>query len=83
MTSITIELDPEISRKLAELADGARRSASNLAADAVAFYVETELDVRAAILEGLDDLAAGHVVPHAEAMAEVDNLLAEIERRTV
>ena len=80
-TTMTIRLDPEVKEKLGRLADGTRRSRSYLAAEAVAGYVERELEIIEGIQRGLSDLAADRVVPHEEAMAEVDAVVKSARAR--
>ncbi|TPK58035.1 ribbon-helix-helix protein, CopG family [Mesorhizobium sp. B2-3-3] len=70
-TTMTIRVTPEIKEKLGRLATNTRRSKSYLAAEAVSAYVERELSIVDGIKRGMADVAAGRVVPHDEAMAEL------------
>ena len=70
-TTMTIRISPETKEKLGRIAADTRRSKSFLAAEALAVYVERELEIIEGIKHGLADVKAGHVVPHDEAMAEV------------
>jgi len=83
MTSatMTIRLPTEVRDKLGRLAQGTRRSRSFLAAEAVAAYVERELAIVEGIEQGLADVAAGRVTPHAEVMAELHAIIDEAERK--
>lgn len=74
-TTMTIRVSPEVKEKLDRLASGTQRSRSFLAAEAVASYVDRELEIVAGIHRGLDDMEMGHVVPHDEAMAEIDAVI--------
>ncbi len=56
--------------KLDRLAQGTQRSNSFLAARAIEAYVDRELEIVEGILRGIEDVKAGRVVPHEEAMAE-------------
>ncbi len=69
--TMTIRLDVEVKEKLGRLAEGTRRSRSDLA-EAVAAYVDRELQIIDGIRRGLADVEAGRVVPHKEAMARLE-----------
>lgn len=75
-TTMTIRLSSEMKNKLGRLADGTKRSKSYLAAEAIAAYVERELDIIDGLQRGLADVAAGRVVPHDLAMAELADAIA-------
>ncbi|WP_454289669.1 CopG family ribbon-helix-helix protein [Rhizobium arsenicireducens] len=70
-TTMTIRVSPETKTKLERIAADTRRSKSFLAAEAVSAYVERELEIIDGIKRGMADAAAGQVVPHDEAMAEI------------
>ena len=70
-TTMTIRVSPETKTKLERIAADTRRSKSFLAAEAVSAYVERELEIIDGIKRGMADAAAGRVVPHDEAMAEL------------
>lgn len=70
--TMTIRMDPKIKAKLDRLADDTRRSRSFLTAEAVTHYVERELAIIDGVRRGLADADAGRVVPHGEAMDEID-----------
>jgi predicted transcriptional regulator len=70
-TTMTIRISPDVKAKLGRLAQGTRRSRSFLASEAVEAYVDRELEIIDGIQRGLADVAAGRVVPHGEAMAEI------------
>jgi predicted transcriptional regulator len=80
-TTMTIRMTDDLKDKLDRLAQGTRRSRSYLAAEAVAAYVERELAIIGAIQEGLDDAAAGDVVPHDQAMAEIYAVIEAAEHK--
>jgi predicted transcriptional regulator len=69
-TTMTIRLAPEVKEKLGRIARDTRRSRSFLAAEAVAAFVDRELEIIEGIQRGLADMAAGRVVPHEQVMAE-------------
>ncbi len=70
-TTMTIRVSPETKTKLERIAADTRRSKSFLAAEAVSAYVERELEIIDGIKRGMADAAAGRVVPHDEAIAEI------------
>ena len=74
-TTMTIRISADLKAKLGELAQGTRRSNSFLAGEALAVYVERELEIVRGIQRGLDDFEAGRVVPHEVAMAEIQAIL--------
>jgi len=69
--TMTIRVSTDIKEKLERLAHNTRRSRSFLAAEAVAAYVERELEIVDGIRRGLADVEAGRVVPHEEAAAQL------------
>jgi len=71
-TTLSIRLSPEVKAKLGRLAQNTRRSASFLGAEAIATYVDQELAIIDGIQTGIADIAAGRVVPHDQAMRELD-----------
>lgn len=71
-TTLTVRLPPELKDRLGELAERTRRTKSFLAEEAIAGYVERELEIVSGIERGLDDMKAGRVVPHEDVMADID-----------
>ena len=74
-TTMSIRLSSETKAQLGLLATATRRSKSFLAAEAVAAYVAREQAIILGIEQGLADMQAGRIVPHEEAMAELDALI--------
>ena len=70
-TTMTIRVSPDVKEKLDRIAAGTRRSKSFLAGEAVAAYVDRELEIIEGIKRGMADAEADRVVPHDEAMAEI------------
>ena len=70
-TTMTIRVRPDVKEKLDRIASDTQRSKSFLAGEAVSAYVERELEIIDGIKRGMADAAAGRVVPHDEAMAEI------------
>ena len=71
-TTLTVRLAAELKDRLGELAERTRRTKSFLAEEAIAGYVERELEIVSGIERGLDDMKAGRVVPHEDVMADID-----------
>lgn len=69
--TLTVRLTPAVKQQLGRLADVTRRTRSFLAAEAIAAYVAREADIIAGVERGLDDMRAGHLVPHNAAMARL------------
>ncbi len=74
--TLTIKLKPEVGQELAELSARTCQPAAALAAEAVATYVEHESRILDGIARGLADMKAGRLVPHDEAMDELDVAIA-------
>jgi predicted transcriptional regulator len=68
-TTMTIRIRPDVKEKLERIAVGTRRSKSFLAGEAVAAYVDRELEIIDGIKRGMADAETGRIVPHYEAMA--------------
>ncbi len=75
ITRLTIEISEETRSGLDRLAGISNASSSGLAGDAIASYVEHELEIVHEIEAGLSDLKAGRIVPHDAAMAEINDLI--------
>jgi predicted transcriptional regulator len=80
-TTMTIRLATDTKEKLEQIAADTRRSKSFLASEAVAAYVDRELQIIKGIKTGLDDAAVGRVMPHDEAVAEMRAVIAEAKQR--
>ncbi|MER8864108.1 CopG family ribbon-helix-helix protein [Mesorhizobium sp. M0751] len=79
--TMTIRVSSETKLKLEQIAAVTRRSKSVLAAEAVSAYVDRELEIIEGIQRGIADAAAGRVVPHDEAMAEIDAIIEAAEAK--
>lgn len=71
-TTITIRVSRDMKEKLERLARDTRRSKSHLAAEAVSAYVEREFEIIDDVERARRDVAAGRVVDHDDAMAEIE-----------
>ncbi len=67
-TTLTLRLPANLKDRLGLLAAKTKRARSSLASEALADHVERELATLEAIQRGLDDMRAGRVVPHEQAM---------------
>ncbi len=74
-TTLSIEIGDDIAEKLDRLARATGRSKDSLAADALAAYLDREIEIVNGILLGLEDVEADRTVSHDEAMAELDSIL--------
>jgi predicted transcriptional regulator len=69
--TLTIRLGKEVKEKLARLAEHARRTKSFLAAEAIEQYVGRELEIIEGIEERIEDMRAGRLVSHREAIGRL------------
>jgi predicted transcriptional regulator len=76
---MTIRVRPEVKAKLERIASDTHRSKSFLAGEAVAAYVDREIEIIEGVKQGMADAAAGRVVPHDEAMAEIYAVIEQAE----
>ena len=79
--TVTVRLDPATKSRLEELAHHTKRTKSFLAGEAIAGYVERELEIIAGIQRGLDDIKAGRTVPHEEAKRRIRATLARTRKQ--
>lgn len=80
-TTMTIRVSPELKERLGRLAHDTRRTKSFLAAEAVAAYVDRELAIIEGIQAGLRDMEAGRMIPHEQAVAEIQAVIDAARRR--
>lgn len=78
-TTMTIRVSPELKKKLDRIASATSRSRSFLAGEAVAAYVDRELEIIDGIKRGMADAEAGRLVSHEEAMAEIFDVIRKAE----
>ena len=74
-TTLTVRVSPALKDELDRLATLTRRTKSFLAGEAIADYVARELAIVEGIERGLEDLRAGCVVTHEEAMRRIDAVI--------
>jgi predicted transcriptional regulator len=82
-TALTVRLKPEVKDLLARLSASTDRSRAFLAAEAIEAYVLRESERIAGVQRGLADMHAGRIVPHDEAMDELDAAIDEATGGTV
>ena len=70
-STLTVRLPSKVKDQLGRLAKQTNRTKSYLAGDAIADYVKRELEIVEGIKRGLEDMKAGRVVPHAQAMRQL------------
>ena len=80
-STMTIRISSEVKEKLNRIATDTRRSKSFLAGEAVAAYVERELEIIDGIKRGMADAAAGRVIPHEQAVAEMRQVIEDAKRK--
>jgi predicted transcriptional regulator len=80
-TTMTIRVSSETKLKLERIAADTRRSKSFLAAEAISAYVDRELEIIEGIKRGMADVAAGRIVSHDDAMAEIDAVIGSVEAK--
>ena len=69
--TLTLRLPSSTKDKLGQLAAQTSRTKSFLAGEAIAAYVDRELEIVSGIERGLADMKAGRVVSHGDAMARL------------
>jgi predicted transcriptional regulator len=75
-TTLTVRISAETKKRLGQLADRTQRSKSFLAGEAIVDFVDRELAIVAGIKRGLDDMHAGRLVPHGQAMKRLRGTVA-------
>lgn len=80
-TTMTIRVSPEVKKKLDRIATDTRRSRSFLAGEAVAAYVDRELEIIEGVKRGLADIKTGRVVPHEQVMTEARQIVADAKKK--
>ncbi|MCA2407743.1 CopG family ribbon-helix-helix protein [Rhizobium leguminosarum bv. viciae 248] len=80
-TTMTIRVRPDVKEKLDRIAADTQRSKSFLAGEAVAAYVERELEIIKGIKRGMADAEAGRVIPHEQVVAEMRKAIEDAKRR--
>ncbi|OWV84817.1 CopG family transcriptional regulator [Rhizobium sp. R635] len=79
-TTMTIRVRPDVKEKLDRIAADTQRSKSFLAGEAVAAYVERELEIIEGIKRGMADAQAERVISHEQAVAEMRQVIEDAKR---
>jgi predicted transcriptional regulator len=79
-TTMTIRLSSEVKDQLGRLAAATHRSKSYLAAEAIERYLAREAAIIEGIEQGVADMKTCRLVPHDEAMAQLEATIAAAER---
>ncbi|NTG64728.1 CopG family ribbon-helix-helix protein [Rhizobium rhizogenes] len=69
--TITIRVPVEVKDKLESISQETRRSRSYLASEALSEYVHRHFEIKAGLKAGEEDVAAGNITTHVEAMKEI------------
>jgi predicted transcriptional regulator len=80
-TTMSIRIRPEVKEELDRIAADTQCSKSFLAGEAVAAYVDREIEIIEGIKRGRADAEAGRVVPHDQAVADMRQVVDEARRR--
>jgi predicted transcriptional regulator len=75
-TTLTVRVAPKVKKQLDRLAISTKRTKSFLAGEAIADYVDRELEIVEGIKRGIEDMKAGRLIPHDEAMRQLDATIA-------
>lgn len=79
--TLTLRLPVELKEQLGVLAGKTKRTRSFLAGEAIAAYLERELRIVEAVQKGLDDMQAGRVVSHDDAMRRIRKTIKRAAKR--
>jgi predicted transcriptional regulator len=79
--TLPLRLAAGLKERLGVLAAKTKRTRSFLAGEALADYVERELAIIDGIHRGLDDVEAGRVIPHDEAMRRIRGTIRRAAKR--
>jgi predicted transcriptional regulator len=79
-TTLTVRLPTATKDRLAELAGKTRRTSSFLANEAIAAYVNQELEIVEGIEAALEDMRAGRTYSHEAVMAEALAIIEAAEK---
>ncbi len=80
-TTMTIRVPVELKERLGRISEVTRRSQSFLAGEALANYVNRELEIIEGIQRGMEEIRAGKGIPHDVVMAEARAIIAEARKR--
>ena len=79
--TLTVRVPADLKKQLARLANHTKRTKSSLASEAIADYVAREWVIIEGIERGLEDLRAGRVIPHSQAMRRFRKTIARVAHK--
>jgi predicted transcriptional regulator len=79
--TVTARLPPSVAKRLDTYAKLAKRTRSWVVEDMIDRYVDGEIADMKAILEGEEDERAGRLVPHQEAVRQMQEYIANHKRQ--
>jgi predicted transcriptional regulator len=79
--TLTVRLPAEVKRQLGRLAGQTKRTKSYLASEAIADFVARELAIVEGVNRGLEDMRAGRVIPHRQAMRRLKATVARASKK--
>jgi predicted transcriptional regulator len=79
--TLTVRLPAELKKQLGRLAGQTNRTKSYLASEAIADFVARELAIVEGVKRGLDDMHAGRVIPHRQAMRRLKATVARASKK--
>ena len=80
-TTLTVRLSAEVKNQLGRLAEGTRRTKSFLASEAIEAYVKHEVEILEGIEQAFEDIKAGQLVPHDEAMRQIQDIIERASKK--
>ena len=80
-TTLTVRLPKKVKVRLGQLARSTRRTRSYLAGEAIAAYVDREIEIVSGIKRGLEDMKAGRTTSHEDAMRRVEATIAAAAKK--
>jgi predicted transcriptional regulator len=80
-TTLTVRLPKKVKDRLGQLARSTRRTRSYLAGEAIASFVDREIEIITGIKRGLEDMKAGRTTSHEDAMRRIDATIAAAAKK--
>jgi len=80
-TTLTVRLSNDVKEQLGRLAEGTKRTKSFLAGEAIEAYVRQQLEILEGIERGMEDIKAGRLVPHDEAMRRIRSTIERASKK--
>jgi len=79
--TLVVRLPAGLKRQLGRLAGQTNRTKSHLASEAIADFVARELAIAKGVKRGLEDMRAGRVIPHRQAMRRLEATVARASKK--